>query len=159
DAQLSGKLLKIDLNKLAGMDFTGMSPVATFDDLKALQVPDGAFTPLVKGLRNPSKVHHERIDSSGGERIVRVKAVAAINKRKMDRNGRDDGNDNHHEGDDNHQGDNHNDNDQGDNDNDNQNNNDNDNQQEQGRFIKYLANTGQDTIEFIHGFVNYGINF
>lgn len=26
-------------------------------------------------------------------------------------------------------------------------------------YIKYLANTGQDTIEFIHGFTDYGINF
>src|SRR5262249_19025055 len=78
DAQLSGKLLKIDLNKLAGMDLTSSAPVATFDDLKQLQVPDGAVTALVKGLRNPSKVHFERIGRSRGER-----------------NGREDGDDNH----------------------------------------------------------------
>jgi len=52
DAQLSGKLLMIDLDKLGRMDFTSSAPVATFADLKALQVPDGAFTTLVKGLQS-----------------------------------------------------------------------------------------------------------
>jgi hypothetical protein len=98
DDQLSGKLLKIDLNKLSGKDFTNNAPVATFTDLKNQQVPTGAFTPLVKGMRNPSKVHYEVVDDKkaggGGQ-----------------------------------------------------------------RWIKYLANTGQDTIEFIHGFDSYGINF
>lgn len=96
DDQLSGKLLKIDLDKLRGRDFTASAPVATFSDLKAQGVPKGAFTPLVKGMRNPSKVHYEQI--KGG----------------------DDGN---------------------------------------ARFIKYLANTGQDTIEWVHAFDAYGINF
>ena len=98
DDQLSGKLLKIDLNKLSAKDYTGKLPVATFTDLKAQNVPTGAFTPLVKGMRNPSKVHYEQVsDKNPGK-----------------------GGD---------------------------------------RWIKYLANTGQDTIEFIHGFENYGINF
>jgi hypothetical protein len=99
DDQLSGKLLKIDLHKLQGRDFTGNAPVATFTDLKNQGVPAGAFTPLVKGLRNPSKVSWEHV---GG------------------------GHDGHHGKD---------------------------------RWIKYLANTGQDTIEFIHGFDTYGVNF
>jgi hypothetical protein len=109
DAQLSGKLLKIDLDKLHGRDFTTSAPVATFSDLRALQVPDGAITPLVKGLRNPSKVHHERIHGDDD-----------------DGKGEDDERGNSHR---------------------------------EGRWIKYLANTGQDTIEFIHGFESYGINF
>src|SRR5262245_18748454 len=54
DDQLSGKLLKVDLEKLNGKDFTGATPVATFTDLEGL-APHGAFTALVKGLRNPSK--------------------------------------------------------------------------------------------------------
>jgi len=100
DLQLSGKLLKIDLAELGGRDFTHQPPLATFADLRGQAVPEGAITPLVKGLRNPSKVSFEAADDGGkgGSR---------------------------HE----------------------------------GRYIKYLANTGQDTIEFIHGFVEYGINF
>jgi hypothetical protein len=94
--QLSGKLLRIDLGKLQGFNFRNAPPVATFADLRAQHVPDGAFTALVKGMRNPSKVHYERtIDPDFG----------GI------------------------------------------------------RWIKYLANTGQDTIEFAHAFDHYGINF
>lgn len=98
DDQLSGKLLKIDVS--AHLDFTNSSPVATFTDLENQGVSvtrlselkknghsRAAFTALLKGLRNPSKVHF------------------------------DSGN------------------------------------------IKYLANTGQDTIEFIHAFDSYGLNF
>ena len=99
DDQLSGKLLKIDLDALRGRDFTGSPPVATFTDLKRQGVPAGAFTTLLKGLRNPSKVSFERV---GGDQ---------------------DGSDS------------------------------------AARWIKYLANTGQDTIEFIHGFESYGVNF
>jgi Glucose / Sorbosone dehydrogenase len=91
DDQLSGKLLKIDLDKLRGRDVTGTAPVATFSDLRRAHVPSGAFTPLVKGMRNPSKTSFEQLDG--------------------------------------------------------------------GRWLKYLANTGQDTIEFAHAFVDYGINF
>jgi hypothetical protein len=105
DDQLSGKLLKIDLDKLDGIDFTTTVPVATFTDLREQQVPEGAFTALVKGLRNPSKVHYEQIDGDKGE---------------------EDG----HGG-----------------------------TRREAHWIKYLANTGQDTIEFIHGFEKYGINF
>jgi hypothetical protein len=108
DAQLSGKLLKIDLGKLSGRDFTAAAPVATFADLKSKQVPEGAFTTLIKGLRNPSKVHFEQISAT------------------------ENGN-----GDQDSQGGNH----------------------QQARWIKYLANTGQDTIEWIHGFDKYGLNF
>jgi hypothetical protein len=103
DNQLSGKLLKIDLNKLSGKDFTSNVPVATFSDLKDQHVPNGAFTPLVKGLRNPSKVHYE--------------ATGEVNDNGDEQRG--DGQ----------------------------------------RWIKYLANTGQDTIEWIHGFDRYGLNF
>ena len=92
DRQLSGKLLRIDLGLLAGRDFTQSPPVATFADLAQQGVPGGAITVLVKGLRNPSKVHWER---SGID----------------------------------------------------------------GRWIKLLASTGQDTIEFIHAFDAYGVNF
>lgn len=49
DNQLSGKLLKIDLGKLRGRDFTNDAPVATFTDLQSQGVPAGAFTTLVKG--------------------------------------------------------------------------------------------------------------
>src|SRR5439155_12646297 len=70
--------------------------------LKNQQVPTGAFTTLVKGMRNPSKVHYE-----------------AINEKDADKDAGKGG----------------------------------------LRWIKYLANTGQDTIEFIHGFDSYGINF
>jgi hypothetical protein len=108
DEQLSGKLLKIDLDKLNGKDFTSTAPVATFTDLKQQQVPEGAFTPLVKGLRNPSKVHHEQVDADDDA------------KAEKDGHG---------------------------------------NNRRDARWIKYLANTGQDTIEFIHGFEKYGINF
>jgi hypothetical protein len=76
-------------------------------------VPEGAFTALVKGLRNPSKVHHEQIDADDD------------GKEKEDGHGKD-----RHDGD-----------------------------RREARWIKYLANTGQDTIEFIHGFDKYGINF
>jgi hypothetical protein len=124
DTQLSGKLLKVDLDKLERMDFTTSAPVATFADLKDQQVPEGAFTVLVKGLRNPSKVHHEMIEGSA------------------ENHGQKPGKAHHRKGDDDERG-------EGD---------------EQGgphhaRWIKYLANTGQDTIEFIHGFENYGLNF
>jgi hypothetical protein len=108
DEQLSGKLLKIVLDKLEGTDFTRTAPVATFTDLREQQVPEGAFIALVKGMRNPSKVHHEQIEAGDAGK------------------GKDHGH-----------GDGHRD----------------------ARWIKYLANTGQDTIEFIHGFENYGINF
>jgi hypothetical protein len=108
DEQLSGKLLKIDLNELVGRDFTTSAPVATFTDLREQQVPIGAFTVLVKGLRNPSKVHHEQID------------VADDGKGEQHGQGGD---------------------------------------RREVRWIKYLANTGQDTIEFIHGFEEYGVNF
>ncbi len=101
DDQLSGKLLKIDLNKLSGKDFTSNAPVATFTDLNAQHVPNGSFTPLVKGLRNPSKVHYE--------------ATGEADDEKAGGDGQ--------------------------------------------RWIKYLANTGQDTIEWIHGFDSYGLNF
>ena len=100
DNQLSGKLLKIDLAKLGGRDFTNSPPVATFSDLRKLGVPQGAFTPLIKGMRNPSKVSWEHVDPA------------------------EDGDD--------WRGD---------------------------RWIKYLANTGQDTIEFVHAFDSYGLNF
>jgi hypothetical protein len=108
DDQLSGKLLKIDLGKLQGRDFTGNAPVATFTDLRAQHVPEGAFTALVKGLRNPSKVSHEQVDAD------------------HDGKAEDDGHGS---------------------------------RRREARWIKYLANTGQDTIEFIHGFESYGINF
>lgn len=101
DTQLSGKLLKIGLGQLQGRDFTNNAPVATFADLQGQGVPPGAFTPLLKGLRNPSKVHYEQVAKQ-----------------------KDDEND--HGG---------------------------------KRWIKYLANTGQDTIEFIHGFDTYNLNF
>ena len=109
DDQLSGKLLKIDLDKLRGRDFSGSPPVATFTDLRNQQVPAGAFTALVKGMRNPSKVHYERNEG--------------------------------------HQHDGKDDDDRG--------------RREGGRhgFLKVLANTGQDTIEFIHAFERYGLNF
>jgi len=100
DNQLSGKLLKIDLAKLAGRDFTSSPPVATFSDLRNQGVPQGAFTALVKGMRNPSKVSFEHVDAA------------------------EDGDD--------WRGD---------------------------RWIKYLANTGQDTIEWVHAFDGYGLNF
>jgi len=100
DNQLSGKLLKIDLAKLDGRDFTHSPPVATFSDLRNQGVPNGAFTPLIKGMRNPSKVSWEHVDPA------------------------EDGDD--------WRGD---------------------------RWIKYLANTGQDTIEFAHAFDSYGLNF
>lgn len=106
DDQLSGKLLKLDLDKLAGRDFTNAAPVATFTDLRAQQVPAGSFVTLVKGLRNPSKVHHEYIEGSG--------------KAEEDGPG---------------------------------------GPRNPARWIKYLANTGQDTIEYVHGFEKYGINF
>lgn len=111
DNQLSGKLLKIDLSKLIGKDFTNSSPVATFTDLASQGVPAGAFTPLVKGMRNPSKVHYEQINGNGQGNANGLG------------NGKGQGNANGH------------------------------------RWIKYLANTGQDTIEFVHGFEDYGINF
>ena len=63
-------------------------------------MPQGAFTALVKGMRNPSKVSFEHVDQE------------------------EDGDD--------WRGD---------------------------RWIKYLANTGQDTIEWIHAFDGYGLNF
>jgi hypothetical protein len=96
DRQLSGKLIKIDLGMLAGMDFRNSPPVATFADLAAQHVPAGAFKVLAKGLRNPSKVHYEQTSEPMGDGF---------------------------------------------------------------RWIKYLANTGQDTLEFIHGFDTYGVNF
>jgi Glucose / Sorbosone dehydrogenase len=103
DEQLSGKLLKIDLEELGHRDFTHSAPVATFGDLRRLGVSvtrfdelgqdghsDAAVTALIKGLRNPSKVSFE---SDGS------------------------------------------------------------------RAIKYLANTGQDTIEWAHAFDRSGLNF
>ena len=111
DDQLSGKLLKIDLSKLIGRDFTGSAPVATFTDLASQQVPAGAITALVKGMRNPSKVHYELVNGNGQGNTNGLG------------NGNGQGNANGL------------------------------------RWIKYLANTGQDTIEFIHGFDRYGINF
>ena len=108
DDQLSGKLLKIDLDRLRGRDFTGSAPVATFTDLSLQHVDPGAFVALVKGLRNPSKVTFEETD--GGQ----------------DANDGEDGNGG---------------------------------SRTKARWIKYLANTGQDTIEWIHGFDTYGINF
>jgi hypothetical protein len=91
--QLSGKLIRIDLDALHGWDASGKVPVATFADLKSQGAPAGAFMPLAKGLRNPSKMHHEQVAGHG-----------------------------------------------------------------QDRWIKYLANTGQDTIEMIHAFDDYGVN-
>jgi hypothetical protein len=126
DTQLSGKFLKIDLNKLEGVDFTASAPVATFADLAALQIPDGAFTTLVKGLRNPSKVHYERIGGAAEDN------GHSVGKGRRGR-GHDDDNG---EGDDDRRG-----------------------NPGPVRWIKYLANTGQDTIEFIHGFDKYGLNF
>jgi hypothetical protein len=106
DTQLSGKLLKIDLAKLGIRDFTSSAPVATFADLKAQQVPDGSFTPLLKGLRNPSKVHYEQVEKNdNGQGKGRGKAS------------------------------------------------------NRAAWIKYLANTGQDTLEFIHAFESDGLNF
>ena len=67
DRQLSGKLLKIDLGLLAGRDFRNNPPVATFADLAAQGVPAGAFKVLVKGLRNPSKVHYEQTSEPMGD--------------------------------------------------------------------------------------------
>jgi hypothetical protein len=106
DEQLSGKLLKIDLDKLNGKDFTAAAPVATFADLNAL-APDGAFTTLVKGLRNPSKIHYEKIGGGHGKSEQHRQDQARHN----------------------------------------------------ARWIKYLANTGQDLLEFIHAFEGDGINF
>jgi len=127
DNQLSGKLLKIDLDKLHGADFTSAAPVATFSDLRAQHVPQGAFTTLLKGLRNPSKVHHEFIN--GDEE---AEDIPQRNKNSYHVKSR------HH----------------GNNDDDGRGNVD-----REGRWIKYLANTGQDTIEFIHAFDQYGLNF
>jgi hypothetical protein len=127
DTQLSGKFLRIDLNKLEGMDFTMSAPVATFANLSSQQIPDGAFTPLIKGLRNPSKIHYEAIVDDGRDNA---------HGNGKGRHGRDD---------DQGQG-----GDAG---------NDNGAPRHGTRWIKYLANTGQDTLEFIHGFENYGINF
>src|SRR5262249_47999086 len=101
DDQLSGKLLKINLDKLAGVDFTSIAPIATFTDLQKLHVPDGAFTTLVKGLRNPSKVHFEQVQKGHG------------GQNSSNAQGNDD--------------------DQGD-------------SNGQARWIKYMANTGQDTL-------------
>jgi hypothetical protein len=125
DSQLSGKLLKIDLAKLEGMDFSTAAPVATFADLRNQQVPTGAFTALIKGLRNPSKIHHERIEGAPEENRH---GAGKDRRRKDDGDGKGEG--------DEHGGAPH-----------------------EGHWIKYLANTGQDTIEYIHGFDNYGINF
>jgi hypothetical protein len=110
DDQLSGKLLKIDLAELGGRDFTNSAPVATFTDLKNQGVSvtrfdelnkhghsRAAFTALLKGLRNPSKVAFESTGDRDGEGSA--------------------------------------------------------------RSIKYLGNTGQDTIEWIHAFDSYGLNF
>ena len=69
DDQLSGKLLKIDLEKLRGMDFTASAPVATFTDLKTQHVPSGAFVHTkVKGglLRVVSKFVPAKKEFSGG---------------------------------------------------------------------------------------------
>jgi hypothetical protein len=123
NTQLSGKLLKIDLHTLARMDFTAAAPVATFADLRAQQVPEGAFTVLVKGLRNPGKVHHEQIESSG-QGNGRTVGKEHRGKGDDDESGEGDGNPGH-----------------------------------TSRWIKYLANTGQDTIEWIHGFDREGLNF
>ncbi len=107
DAQISGKLVRIDLDMLEGWDMgrgaSGMAPVATFDDLLAAGAPRHAFQPLAKGLRNPSKVHEQLVE----DREVRKG-----------------------EG---HKG--------------------------EGRWVKVLANTGQDTIEFVNAFDEYGVNF
>ena len=126
DAQLSGKLLKISLDKLEGMDFTSAAPVATFADLRDQQVPEGAFTPLVKGLRNPSKVHYEQLQDSAQD-DGHAKNKGGGRRGGDDGEGKGDG---------------------------------------RGkaphaavRWIKYLANTGQDTIEYIHAFEQYGSNF
>jgi hypothetical protein len=74
--------------------------------LKAQQVPDGSFTPLLKGLRNPSKVHYEQVEKNdNGQGKGRGKAS------------------------------------------------------NRAAWIKYLANTGQDTLEFIHAFESDGLNF
>ncbi len=107
DDQLSGKLLRIDLDKLAGRDYSSDPPVATFTDLANLHVPDGAFTALAKGLRNPSKLHTELVPGHGGR----------FGKHGWDREDR-----------------------------------------AGSRWIKYLANTGQDTIEWIDAFDQWGIN-
>ena len=131
DAQLSGKLLKIDLNKLQGMDFTASTPVATFIDLKDQQVPEGAFSVIVKGLRNPNKVHHERINRTAQEN---GHAAGKGNSGRGNGNGKAEGND---KGQRDGFGDGRN----------------------EVHWIKYLANTGQDTIEWIHGFENAGLNF
>ncbi len=93
DRQLSGKLVRIDLDALHGWDASGKDPVATFADLKGQGAPPGSFMALAKGLRNPSKMHHEFVAGRGED-----------------------------------------------------------------RWIKYLANTGQDTIEMIHAFDDYGVN-
>jgi len=141
DAQLSGKLLRINLNQLEGMDFTTTTPVATFADLKDQRVPDGAITPLLKGLRNPSKVHHEQIVSPS-EDHGRPRSKEGKRHGNGDGNGNGDG-DGHGKGNDNGKG----------------NGDDHDGTDQTVRWIKYLANTGQDTIEYIHGFDKYGINF
>jgi hypothetical protein len=93
DRQLSGKLLRIDLDALHGWDASGKPPVATFADLRGQGAPPDAFMAIGKGLRNPSKLHHERVEGPGDE-----------------------------------------------------------------RWIKVLANTGQDTIEMVHAFDDYGVN-
>jgi hypothetical protein len=147
DEQLSGKLLRIDLQKLQGADFTSMGPVATFSDLQNQGVPDGAFTTLVKGLRNPSKLHHEQI--AGGEEGGNGQGNGKENGKgngKEHGKGKAKGNDKG-PGDGNGKG------------NDDGEDNGNNKGRQEARYIKYLANTGQDTIEFVHGFENYGINF
>jgi hypothetical protein len=124
DTQLSGKLLKIDLETLQGIDFSSGAPVATFADLKAQQVPEGAFTPLVKGLRNPSKVHFERLEVQADQ--------PGEGNGHGNSNGKGHGK-GHGDG--------------------------NANLQTGTRWIKYLANTGQDTLEWIHAFDHDGLNF
>src|SRR5262249_36787898 len=128
------------------------APVATFTDLRNQGVPDGAFTTLVKGLRNPSKVHHEQIvareegnENGQGEENGNGKGHGK-GKGKGKGKGHGQGNDKGEEQE--------KDNGGGDGE-----NNGHDGGHHEVRYIKYLANTGQDTIEFVHGFENYGINF
>jgi hypothetical protein len=132
DEQLSGKLLRIDLQKLQGSDFTSAAPVATFTDRRGQQVPDGAFTTLVKGMRNPSKVHHEQIHAGENEQGDGKGDREGSGKGRGRENGKGQAKGK----------------DKGD-----------DNDRHEAHYIKYLANTGEDTIEFIHAFENYGINF
>lgn len=95
-ALLAGKLLMLNLPVLESINWNVLGPISRFSEL-----PANAVTVLVTGLRNPNKVHFEKIEGHHLKKCT----------------GKNHG------------------------------------------YIKYLGNTGQDTIEWIHGFVDYGMNF